>query len=369
MKKGLLLLLALVLLLPFQIKAEEEWYYYESNINSMDCIVSTVAASEIVTYENGVYQLVESFSLSPNRWGDSLPTRLYCIYNGVNDVVYIMYKESTCRTGSVNGKIGYKLTDGRKELETVYIGTEYQFNNGSYTLTEYEEIPITQVQNAAYFSDNYQGYYICMDYSKTCSNLYRIGNKGNTIVGGYSYSQLENVEGYYLLSDTFKRENDQFVLINPKKVYLASSGGEGYSCRSHEATCDVLYKIRIDDYYDRGRMAEYNELTISNRSIDLGLKTTENYDLKTFFSQQEISHLFSTNPDIAEIKNNQLVLYKAGTTDIIYEDNTTYKVIHLRVTESALGKNPKTSNTSVFTIILGVLLIVVLIIEQRKGLE
>ena len=369
MNKGLLLLLAITLLLPFQTMAEEELFIYRINLGTVRCIDDGRSVSEDVSYENGIYQLIEPFNLYPPRWDDSLPTKLYCLENNKQDEIYLMFKNTTCILGDARGKLAYKLTEGNKDLDFVYFGTEYQFENGSYILTEYEEIPITQVRDDLFFYEYYKGYYMCLNYGKTCSTLYMIGDKSNSPTGS-PYSTLENVENYFLVSDTYKKENGQFVLINPRKVYLSLDGGEeGYSCRSHDATCSVLYTISTDERYDRGRRVEYNELSITNRSIDLELEKTEGYDLKSFFTEQEIAKLFSLNPEIAEIKNNQLVLKKAGTTDIIYEDNTNYKVIHLRVLESLLEKNPKTNTTSVLTILLGTLLIISLLIEQRRKWE
>ena len=97
------------------------------------------------------------------------------------------------------------------------------------------------------------------------------------------------------------------------------------------------------------------------------IKVTDYYDISEFFTDQEINRVYSTKEKVAEIKNNELVLHKLGKTDLIYEDNENYKVIHLTVTEKGLGYNPKTSATSVFAVLLGAILITSLVTFKKKS--
>ncbi len=108
-------------------------------------------------------------------------------------------------------------------------------------------------------------------------------------------------------------------------------------------------------------------LTINAEVNKKEIKVTDYYDISEFFTDQEIGRVYSTKEKVAEVKDNELVLHRLGKTDLIYEDNDNYKVIHLTVTEKGLGYNPKTSATSVFAVILGAVLITSLITFKRKS--
>ena len=114
--------------------------------------------------------------------------------------------------------------------------------------------------------------------------------------------------------------------------------------------------------------ADYNTEQNKN-SIEESVMLGEEYDLTDFFTTKEIKKLISSNPNVAEIKKNHLEIYKAGYTNIVYEDDTTYKVVHLTVTDEMVERNPKTARVSIFATLLGLVLITALIIEHKQLLD
>ncbi len=130
----------------------------------------------------------------------------------------------------------------------------------------------------------------------------------------------------------------------------------------------LIYPFTIYAYsdHDNGKKENYDEQELSDESLTKTINIKDNYYLEEFFSTEEIKDIISTNPDVAEVKNTELVLHKVGKTDIVYEDDTNYKVIHLTVTKDSLDSNPKTTGTTVFAIILGVVLILSLVTLNRK---
>ena len=97
------------------------------------------------------------------------------------------------------------------------------------------------------------------------------------------------------------------------------------------------------------------------------MEVNDTYDVSEFFNREEIKNVVSTNPEIAEIKKKELVVYKVGKTDLIDKDND--KVLHLIVTNGSIFRNPKTTATSIFAIIVGVSLITILTFSKKKYFE
>lgn len=114
--------------------------------------------------------------------------------------------------------------------------------------------------------------------------------------------------------------------------------------------------------------ADYNTEQNKN-SIEDEVKLGEEYDISFFFTTNEIKQLTSSNPNVADIKDNHLEIYKAGYTNIVYEDDTTYKVIHLAITDDEIIGNPKTARASIFATLLGLVLITAIIIEHKQLLD
>ena len=130
----------------------------------------------------------------------------------------------------------------------------------------------------------------------------------------------------------------------------------------------LIYPFTIYAYsdHDNGKKENYDEQELSNESINKTLNIKDNYYLEEYFSTEELKSVISSNTDVAEVKDNELILHKVGKTDIVFEDDSNYKVLHLTVTKDALDSNPKTTGTTVFAIILGVVLILSLITLNRK---
>ena len=103
------------------------------------------------------------------------------------------------------------------------------------------------------------------------------------------------------------------------------------------------------------------------KDITIEMEVNDTYDVSEFFNREEIKNVDSTNPEIAEIKKKELVVYKVGKTDLIDKDND--KVLHLIVTNGSIFRNPKTTATSIFAIIVGVSLITILTFSKKKYFE
>ncbi len=374
MKKKLFLLIGILFLFPVIVQAsEQEFHRRTSNYGDLQCENANRTVGLDTHYENGIYYLddiQESFSTG-SAWISSAEKVYMCetVNQTECEVIKVLYKDKTCHNSQgYPGHTVYKLQDGLKDISVFYVGTDYKYEKGMYILTEYEEHDIDELIHSSSLSTKYEGKYYCMNYAKECSHLYKISSAGVNWAS-QSYSNFVDLEEYYLVSHQFMKKDNQYYLIDPQKVYLTEDGGvTGYTCRSHSDHCDSIYKIYTDEIYDGrdGRMVTLDVLTIENDSIEKTIKLDEAFNVSTFFREEEISKVFSTKPEIAEIVNGELVLYRVGTTDLIYEDDTTYKVIHLTVTQEALSGNPKTRNTMIFTIILGLTLIISMIAFQRK---
>jgi len=104
-----------------------------------------------------------------------------------------------------------------------------------------------------------------------------------------------------------------------------------------------------------------------DKDITIEMEVNDTFDISEFFNREEIKNVVSTNPKIAEIKKKELVVYKVGETDLINKEND--KVLHLIITNGSIFRNPKTTATSLFAIILGVVLVSVLTFSRKKFFE
>lgn len=372
MKKKILLLF-LILLLPCIVHAEVTFVRRPGNYREIDCMNDSRMVGKSVRYENGMYYLENTTnSYSLGSWDDNTVNKVY-ICDETNQTecesVKAIYKDYSCQTSSgYSGRTSYLLRNGETDVTHFYVGTKYKYENGMYTMTEYEEHNISELTHTSNLSSRFKGYYFCSNYGISCQVLYQITDAASNLAS-QTYSSFVNLEQYVLVSNHFTKKDGQYYLINPTKAFLTEDGGTtGYTCRTHEDHCDSLYRIDIDEEYDGhdGREITYNLLNIDNNAIEKELKISDSFDITTFFTSEEINHAFSTKPAIADIKNGKLVLYRVGQTDIIFENDTTYKVIHLTVTQEALSGNPKTNSSSAFAVLLGSLLITALVIEKRK---
>ena len=377
MKKKYFLLFTIILVCPLMVHAETEWHNRASNLRDVKCqdnASRTVAKS--VQYSNGKYKMqdtIESFTIG--SWPDESLSKVYlCDTTSTQECsnMYVAYRDISCQISSNRiGKMSYSLSEGITDVTSFYIGTDYKYENGMYTMTEYEEYPISDYTNVTYLSRTFEGKYFCKNYQKSCKTMYQIGSQSNTMFGEL-LSQLYSLDDYYLVSDSFTKKDGIYYLTDPRKVDLVRDGGvSGYSCHSKEDNCTTLYTIEVSNEYDGhdGRMTTYNQLESVNNVIEKELMLEDNYDVSTFFVGEEVTKVHSTDKSVAEIVDGKLVLYKVGTTDLIYEDDLTYKVIHLRVTNEMISNNPKTTRVSIFASLLGLALITALVIEKRKVTE
>lgn len=352
MKRVLFLIL---LLIPLFVAAEDR--YYGSNIIDMiDNFGEEVHYySDNVVYENGMYRLT----------GNVVSTTMQTIYYSFDanikefytcksqtatecENVYVVYKDSTCTYtnglwgSSITGYLGIMLRNGMKkeDVEYYYIGNDYKYENGKYTLVDYEKYDIKTIDRTNYLSRRYHKKYFCINnYGITCDNLYIL----NDVSDSLSYGTP--VDEYYLISDNYIKENGKFKLVNPRRVWGAISGGEyGFTCKSKEDTCNDLYAVAIDSRFDRhdgGRLNSFTLLEVSGETKDIELKLNDSYDPLQYFSDNELDNVVNTDPSVADIKNKKLELYKAGETYFIVEDDFNYKALHLTVTEEDLPKEEK----------------------------
>lgn len=374
--KKILLIIITILLIPITVNAEEEWFT-ETVYDNIKCdqANSDNVASDII-YESGKYKLKNIFDHSFNfgNWDSNNPaTKVYqCDYYSQTECVYayIILKNSHCEgvNGGLNAKAKIQIEDGATDVQNFYVGKKYKYEHGVYNLEEYEEHPITDITKASYLSDNYEGYYFCRNYSKSCSELYIIRKHTNTI-SGYKINSIEDVENYILASSSYIRKGNEYILNNPRKIFPTKEGGITlYSCYEKKDRCTTLYKTTIDINYEyrNGRRVIFDKLEINNQTKSIKIKTNEQYNIKEFFSTTELRNVFSTNPKIADIKDNQLVLYRNGETDLIYENDETYKALHITVTKDSIISNPKTNNSLILNILLGILIITTLLVLPTK---
>ena len=373
-------MLIITLLCPFIVCAEEEWhdaYQFGMDCESSGSAQNTYYSTDVI-YENGTYKLAGEINLG-KRWylNDGTPNEsvlYYCPQTNTTECesVYAILYQANCQYLNRSGKTKVTLKYGAtfETIQTMYVGKDYSYENGVYTLTDVEEVDYKDINKQEYFSANYPLYFICLNtFELSCEHLGRLAWPSGNIAGG-GLGKYSSVDDYYLYSDQFVIKNNQFQLVNPQKLYPSTDKGEtGYTCRSKEDTCDSLYRITVTDFFDvhfGGRRSDVTELDISNNEQEKEVLITDKVNISDYFKETELASAFSTKPEIAEIKDGKLILYRVGTTDLIYEDDLTYKVIHLTVTDEALSGNPKTHSTLIFTIVLGLFLIVSMLAFEKR---
>ncbi len=373
MKKKLLLLL-IILLSPFVVQAEEERhevYSCEIECEQTGSGPNTYYSTDVI-YENGKYTL--SGEINNYKRVNNVPVLYYCKGNHQMECesVEAVLVDTYCSMGSIRGNLKLTLKFGAKyeTIQPMYIGKDYTYENGLYTLKDYEEIDYRDISRPSYFSENYARYFICKyTFSKTCEDMYRIALPGGNIAG-HALGKYSDIEDYYLYSDQYIKKDNQYELVSPKKIYPSTDIGEtGYTCRSKEATCESLYRITVTDIFDThdgGRLSYVNKLNISNAEKEKKVMLMGSEKIDDFFTKTELNNIYSSDESVAIIKNGELVLYKVGNTDLIYEDDFTYKVVHLTVTNDSLSNNPKTGRATFFATILGIILLISMIVEGRK---
>lgn len=362
MKKGLYLLLFVLFLFPVATFAkDEEWRRWETlneEIYCADNSATNLYGTE-VTYENGKYTVGGTTGTDlVFRWSHAAQDydHVYTCKNGDETVcenVYLVFQSVRCH--GFNNRVGIKLTGGNtyEKDQSFYIGDGYTLENGIYTLTNPEAHPFSEMTNESYISDTFEYQYLCEGYGKTCKKAWILFSVINPVTGA-NYLAGVNVEDYYLMSEQYRIENDEFVLINPRVVYPVLETGTGYSCHDHSTNCTTLYRLTIDEDYDNhdGRRAVYDLLTITNTEQEKSVQLREKIEATELFSSVELRKTVSTNSEVAEIVNNELKLYKIGKTDLVYADDSKYKVVHLTVTNEP-KTNPYTSSSALILVIIG----------------
>ena len=341
---------------------DEEWTRWDTLNDEVYCAdnsIRDVYGTE-VSYVDGKYH-IEGTVNTELVWNWSLPLAnanynyVYtCKQGNVTECenVYLVFKNVRCH--GFNNRVGVKFVGGAtyETQPSFYIGDGYKYEKGVYTLTNPEAHDFLEMTSESYISDTYTYKYLCEGYGKTCKKAWILFSVINPLTGG-RYLAGVDVEDYYLMSDQFVIENDQYLLIEPKKVYPTLEGGFGYSCHNHETACTTLYRLTIDDDYDNhdGKRAVYDLLTINNHEKSKVVNLRARGVVAGFFTEKELKQSFSTNSDVADVESDGVVLYKVGKTDLIYEDYTTYKVMHLTVEDSMIDNNPNTSNNIILVLI------------------
>lgn len=381
MKKILIIILTFFLVLPFHVYATESVEYYDfgklPNVNCTNYQYAKYATE--VYYEDGKYHLTGTITEGADQYlfNSDVETLYTCYdYNLECEKVYVVLNNTNCsfNKATFQNLLAFQYQNGNTYEDTkyYYIGSNYTYENGVYTLVDYTKHDIKEIRGPYYISNKYKGKYLCAEnMGITCTKLYRIEKEYNTRNASF-YSAVNDIESYILISNQYKKENGKYTLINPKKIYPSADIGEsGFTCKSKENNCSELYKIVVDGYYEvhyggRRNYVTHLETTEESKSKTINIK--DSYDVTEFFSTTELNTVFSTDPDIANIKNNKLELYKAGKTDIIYEDDFNYKVLHLTVTKDRIFSNPKTAANTIIAIVIGLTLIIVLSISKKKNL-
>lgn len=387
MKKTMLLILLLIIttIIPYKVNALSEYHalYYLKNINcSNNSESDDYNRSTNVTFENGLYHLSgEVFNDFPYSllYGDGQKYYYMCDNkrNTECEKVHAILLDNNCDNERYEFiSIQFKNGQTYENTKKYYVGKDYTYENGIYTLKDYEEHNFSEITGLHYLSKKHYGYYICPDnYQKSCQNLSIIREGGFDSAGNAINTMADYANHYYLVSDSYKKENNEFILLNPKKVYPASDANEeGFTCKSNDNKCNKLYYIHVGNYYethDGGRKSDLDLLEITTNTINKEIKLKDDYKLSAFFNEEELPNVFSTNKEVANIVNNELVLYKVGNTDLIYENDFNYKAIHLKVTDDLLHnetipKNPNTRNNIILLLILCIMLLS--IIPFRKKL-
>lgn len=380
--KKIILLIIIITLFPITVYASEE-YYDSSIINFFSCRDNRTNGftSSDVIYNNGQYTL--SGTIDSGIIADFFPPRTSEFnhayncddkYNQECTKIILYLKDSNCTGVTIDkGKTGIYLVNGNNydTVKKYYIGKDYKYENNHYKLVNYTEHNINEVSVVPYLCSQQVGKYVCDEIYKTeCKKLYKVLPCRSNI-GAQPLETVVNVEDYFLVSENYKKENNKYYLINPEKVYpSADAGKQGYTCHSHEDSCENLFKINVTNQYDShdgGRKSIIENLVITTKEENKELKKHEKLDLTTFYTKRELSQVFSSNPEVADIKDEELILYKVGETKLIYEDDFTYKAINLKVTEDDLNKNPNTK-TSLYIIVSFILLniIIVYIVFNKK---
>ena len=362
----------LLLLLPIVAKAEDV-YYGVPSLKMVDCVPNyqDYLYAEDVVYENGKYKLSDDNFLDRaiNLGTDVDDNKEYysCLSETETECeeVYIVYADRSCMSFWLSdNKLGIRLRNGLKkeDVEYYYVGNDFKEENGQYSLVDYEKYEIRNIGAENHMSTHHELKYICTDnYGITCDHMAILKVCGN------NYSYAEPVEDYYLVSDEYIKEDGIFRLVDPYRVMPGAFDDlTGYTCRTKGDTCESLYTVSISgsfDVHDGGRLNRFTLLG-ELKEKELNLKLNEKYEIKEFFTDEEISKIVVTNPEVAGVSENGLILYKVGETDLIYEDDFNYKVIHLIVTEDMLNPN---TNDALF-ILIGIFAIsfVVVYLLKRK---
>ena len=378
MKKLLFLISILFLLIPISTYArDEEWVHWnilEEEIYCSDNSVTHTYGTE-VTYENGKYTVGGTTSGSLVWYWSTGPTDYDYVYTCRQqdqlecEKVYVYVKDLHCR--AFTGRIGLKLTDGEtyETKKSFFLGDGYTYEDGVYTLTNPEEHPFSDMTDTSYISDTYPGKVLCEGYGTTCKKAWII-TEGFAAINAARYLAGIDVESYFLISDQFKIEDDQYVLVNPRKAYPLLEPGTGYTCHNHDDRCTDLYRITIEEEYDShdGRRIVFDILTITSSEKDKTLNIKETMDIQQYFTLEELRTSYSTNKEVADIVDNELKIYKVGKTDLVYENDLNYKVVHLTVVDKP-NKNPHTGTSAIIMVIVGLLLVFSISFYQeiRKG--
>ena len=362
MKKMFFLIIICIFMFPILTNAlDEEWRRWSTLNDEIYCAdnsATNIYGTE-VTYSNGLYHvggttgtdLVFRWSYGPTDYDYVYTCKKGDVTECAN--VYLVFRSVRCH--GFNNRVGVKLVGGAtyENQQSFYIGDGYTKENGVYTLKNAVSHPFTEMTNESYISDTYKYKYMCEGYGKTCNKAWILFSVINPVTGK-NYLAGVDVEDYYLMSDQYIIEDDHYVIIDPKIVYPVLETGSGYSCHNHDTTCTTLYRLTIDEEYDNhdGRRAVYDLLTINKSEKHKTLSLRSGGNVNDFFTNEELKKSFSTNTEIANIDNANLLLYRVGNTDIIYEDDIKYKVMHLRVKNDGLINNPKTGSSLIIILIV-----------------
>lgn len=355
------ILLFVLLLIPFHVDALEEWYYSldTPNYYSCDNCSSNYYYSHEVTYENGKYhlgELVTSTVCFPGQYQGESDVIYRCPSTNQKecDSVYAVFLKTSCDNNRTYHP-AFKFSGGStyENSPTMKIGKSFTYENGIYTLKDIHEY---NYQDTSAISLDHHKEFICLEhYQESCTSLSYIGRRYNTAYGKL-YDSFVKVEDALVIGDSYKVEDNKYVLLNTRLSFVADeSDVTGYTCRSKDDKCDKLYHINITDHYDihdGGRRVYFDLLDVNKKITKKTLKINDEYDITSFFLEDELLNVFSTNPEVADIKDGKLVLYKVGKTDIIYENIDNYKALQLNVIDNYLPKNPKTHKNIIILLLV-----------------
>ena len=382
MKKRIIILL-IILIFPIFAYADDQFTKYYAAPISIDVIenhqldIDTYYGNEI-SYENGQYTLSGTLK-------QGLSQATIKVYYPNDNIVYtcksrenlsceevlaVNYKHEL-DDGFLRGYLGIKLKNGEtfSDRENFYVSKEYEYNEGVYTLVNYETHNISEIRNTN-FLGSYKGYYYCPSTNGTsCTDLVSI------VSGGRYKNYAEKPDNYHLLAEGYQYIDGKYKLINPEKALLATTSNRtGYTCMSKEEVCEEVYYVEISENYvvnDGGRRYTYTKIYIPNEieTNTIKLMVGEAKMLEPHFTEEEINTIKITNPEIIEIKEGKIIAKKVGETILIYEDNDTYKELKIIINEEDLNnienlENPKTGiNISILIIAV---LAIILAINYKK---